>query len=208
MTTGTADKKDAEILPAAGVGAAAAAAATLKPSDADVAKAKEAKIAAAALKAKEAEFEQRVSHIIRDHVLLAAATSVIPVSFLDTAALAAVQLKLLKSLSTLYKQEFRKDLGLSAIGTLLSTVAPTVLAGGVLGSMALFSIPVIGTALRLLTQPSFNAAFTYALGKVFALHFASGGTLLTFEAEKMKKYFIDEYKHAKEMGVVSTATHA
>src|SRR3954452_16348279 len=70
------------------------------------------------------ELEQRVLHTIREHTLLAAATSVIPVSFLDTAALAAVQLRLLNALATLYGQEFRKDLGLSAIGTLLSTVGP------------------------------------------------------------------------------------
>jgi uncharacterized protein (DUF697 family) len=149
--------------------------------------------------------ETRASCIIRKHVLMSAATAAIPANFLDIAALAAVQLNLLKELAGIHSLQFNTEISRSAIGTLLAVVAPTALSNGVMGSMAvrlaLCSIPVIGPAIRLLTQPAFNAAFTYALGKVFHMHFASGGTFLTFDPEKVKAYFVKFFKEARDKGV-------
>lgn len=145
--------------------------------------------------------EAQAAEIIRKHVLLSAAAGVIPLNFVDTAALAVVQLRLLKELSELHGVDFRGDIGRSAVGTLFATVAPTALGGSLLGSMAfnmaLRSVPVIGTVTRLATQPAFNSAFTYALGKVFQQHFASGGTFLTFQPEKVKTYFREKFEEAR-----------
>ncbi|QCO05370.1 YcjF family protein [Azospirillum argentinense] len=145
--------------------------------------------------------EAQAAEIIRKHVLLSAAAGVIPLNFVDTAALAVVQLRLLKELSELHGVDFRGNIGRSAVGTLFATVAPTALGGSLLGSMAfnmaLRSVPVIGTVTRLATQPAFNSAFTYALGKVFQQHFASGGTFLTFQPEKVKTYFREKFEEAR-----------
>lgn len=153
------------------------------------------------------ERERHAHTIIRNHVLLATGAAVIPVAFLDTAALAAVQLRLLKELSEVYGVSFRADLGKEAVGTLFASVAPALLSGGILGSAvigaALRSVPVIGTVTRFATLPLFHAAFTYALGKVFQQHFASGGTFLTFDPEKVKTYFRQKYEEARNRkGVV------
>ncbi len=159
-----------------------------------------------------ASVADRADAVIRQHVLLSAAAGVIPLNFVDTAALAVVQLRLLKELSEVHGVDFRGDIGRSAVGTLLATVAPTALAGGVLGSMAvrmaLRSVPLVGTVTRLATQPAFNAAFTYALGKVFHQHFASGGTFLTFDPEKVKAYFRTKFEEARRLKgtVLGTAT--
>ncbi|MGY0830688.1 YcjF family protein [Azospirillum argentinense] len=157
--------------------------------------------------------EAQVAEIIRKHVLLSAAAGVIPLNFVDTAALAIVQLRLLKELSELHGVDFRGDIGRSAVGTLFATVAPTALGGSLLGSMAfnmaLRSVPVIGTVTRLATQPAFNSAFTYALGKVFQQHFASGGTFLTFQPEKVKTYFREKFEEARRRkGATPEATPA
>lgn len=156
--------------------------------------------------------EQISTSLIRKHVLVAAATAAIPVVFLDSAALAAVQLNLLRDLSKVYGVEFRSDLGSAAIGTLLATIAPATIGGSLLGSYAvqaaLQAIPVFGPTLRLLTQPAFNAAFTYALGKVFEQHFASGGTFLTFDPAKVKAYFVQKYQEVRGKGVQATAAAA
>ena len=156
-----------------------------------------------------ASTEARAAEIIRKHVLMSAAAGVIPLNFVDTAALAVVQLRLLKELSELHGVDFRGDIGRSAVGTLFATVAPTALAGGLLGSLALRSVPVIGTITRLATQPAFNSAFTYALGKVFQQHFASGGTFLTFQPEKVKTYFREKFEEARRRkGAAPEATPA
>lgn len=158
----------------------------------------------------ESERERHAHTIIRNHVLLSAAAGVIPVAFVDTAAVAVVQLRLLKELSDVYGVSFRADIGRSAVGTLLASVTPALLGGGVLGSAAvnaaLRSVPVVGAVTRFATQPLFNAAFTYALGKVFQQHFASGGTFLTFEPEKVKTYFREKYDELRRRkGVVPDA---
>ncbi|RJF79676.1 DUF697 domain-containing protein [Azospirillum cavernae] len=158
----------------------------------------------------ESERERHAHTIIRNHVLLSAAAGVIPVAFVDTAAVAVVQLRLLKELSDVYGVSFRADIGRSAVGTLLASVTPALLGGGILGSAAvnaaLRSVPVVGTVTRFATQPLFNAAFTYALGKVFQQHFASGGTFLTFDPEKVKTYFREKYDELRRRkGVVPDA---
>ncbi len=154
----------------------------------------------------DAERERHAHTIIRNHVLLATGAAVIPVAFLDTAALAAVQLRLLKELSDVYGVSFRADLGKEAVATLLASVAPALLSGGILGSAvigaALRAVPVVGTVARFATLPLFHAAFTYALGKVFQQHFASGGTFLTFDPEKVKTYFRQKYEEARSRKTV------
>jgi len=148
--------------------------------------------------------EERARHaatIIRNHVLLAAASGVIPVNYLDAVALAGVQIRMLNELAKLHHQEFRADIGKSLIGTLLATVTPTSLAGGLVGSYvlrnSLYALPVIGPLARIITEPSLNGAFTYALGATFDRHFASGGTLLTFDPETTKVYFRTKYDEAR-----------
>ena len=37
---------------------------------------------------------------------------------------------------------------------------------------------------------------TQAVGNTFVMHFESGGTLLTFDAEKFRDYFIKEFQEA------------
>lgn len=150
--------------------------------------------------------------VIRNNVYLAAAAGVIPFSYVDTAALIVVQLKMLKELSEVYDVSFRGDIGRSAVGALLATVAPKALAGGVLGSgllhMALSSFPVVSAGVRFATMPLFGSAFTYALGKVFQMHFASGGTFLTFDAAAVKDYFVQTFEAARRRKPDTTAAAA
>ncbi|MDR3374536.1 MAG: DUF697 domain-containing protein [Ancalomicrobiaceae bacterium] len=144
--------------------------------------------------------EARAKHaasVIRNNLYLSAAAGVIPVPYVDTAALIAVNLKMLKELADVYNVEFRAEIGKEAIGTLLASIAPPLLAGGILGSSlvssVLRSLPWIGTAFGLVTLPAFHAAFSYALGCAFREHFASGGTFLTFNVEATKTYFREMY---------------
>ncbi|MFV3127394.1 YcjF family protein [Niveispirillum sp. KHB5.9] len=134
--------------------------------------------------------------IIRNHVLAGAATVVVPVVLLDSAALAGVQLNLVRELAKVYGQDFRADLVRPAVATLFATIAPKAVASTGLSALVA-SIPVIGTAYRWVALPGFNAAFTYAVGKVFQQHFASGGTFLTFDPEKVKEYFVNQYNKVR-----------
>ena len=51
--------------------------------------------------------------------------------------------------------------------------------------LALASIPVVGPIFGIATLPGFNAASTYAIGRIFKGHFAKGGTLWTADRASM-----------------------
>lgn len=141
--------------------------------------------------------EKYAASVIRNNTYLSVATGVIPVPYVDTAALMVVNLKLLKELADVYNVEFRAEIGKEAIGVLLASVTPPLLAGGLLGSSVVSSVlravPVIGTAFGLVTLPALHGAFSYALGSVFRWHFANGGTFVNFDIEATKTYFRDRY---------------
>ena len=49
-------------------------------------------------------------------------------------------------------------------------------------------LPVIGTAIGVLTMPVVSAGATWVIGKVFIQHFASGGTLLDFNPPDYREF--------------------
>jgi uncharacterized protein (DUF697 family) len=66
-----------------------------------------------------------------------------------------------------------------------------------LGS-AVKAVPLVGTIAGMILMPSLAAASTLAIGRVFNQHFASGGTLLSFDTEKMREHFKVEFEAAKK----------
>ncbi|MDZ5645859.1 YcjF family protein [Nitrospirillum sp. BR 11828] len=145
--------------------------------------------------------EAHANTVVRHNIYLAAVAGVIPFSFVDTAALIAVQLKLVHDLAGVYGKDFRADVGKAAISSLLASVTPTLLTGGVVRSGLVTAlsnaVPAAGLALRIATQPAFGAAFTYAVGKVFQHHFATGGDLLSFEVAKARDFFTSTFNQAR-----------
>ncbi len=122
----------------------------------------------------------------------------VPFPLLDLAALTAVQLKMLHSLAEIYEVKFKASLGKSAISSLIGGVTPVASAAPVAASLSKF-IPIIGQTLSYGTLVVLNGASTYAVGKVFAQHFASGGTFLTFDPEAVRDYFVEQYEKGKEI---------
>jgi uncharacterized protein (DUF697 family) len=68
----------------------------------------------------------------------------------------------------------------------------------------MYSIPVVGSIAGLATVPAFNYASTVAVGRIFQKHFASGGTLLNFDAESMKATFASEMRRAADEAKAAT----
>ena len=130
--------------------------------------------------------------IIRKWTYAAAAAGLIPVPLADLVAIAAIQLKMVADLSAHYGVEFSQNRGKAAVGALTGTVVSRQLAP--LASSVLKAIPIVGQVGGVVAMPAMAGASTYAVGRVFDKHFASGGTLLNFDAKKMKSVFTSEYK--------------
>ncbi|MDI1443597.1 DUF697 domain-containing protein [Polyangium sp. 6x1] len=135
--------------------------------------------------------------IIRRNVLWALGAGLVPVPIVDMVAITGIQVKMLAELSELYELSFREDIAKKLIGSLLSGVLG-VGAGAVIGASLGKLIPFVGTAFGIVTIPVISGAFTQALGKVFVMHFETGGTLLDFEPHKVRSHFKQEFEKAKE----------
>jgi len=128
----------------------------------------------------------------------AMAVGIIPVPLVDLAALVALQLKMLHSLSKTYEVPFKANIGKSAISSLVGGYGPYASAVPLAASIGKL-IPGIGHISSGATLVILNGASTYAVGKVFEQHFASGGTFLSFDPEKVRGYFGEQYEKGKEV---------
>jgi uncharacterized protein (DUF697 family) len=138
----------------------------------------------------------RAETITKDHVLMSTAAGFVPGPGLDLAASLAIQLALLGRLSRLYDVPYSENVGKGVIFSLISSVGG-IGVGGTLAMSAVKVVPIVGTALGVLGMPVMMGAFTYALGKVFTQHFATGGTFLDFDAAQHRRYFREMFRRGR-----------
>lgn len=143
------------------------------------------------------QLTSRAEAIIRRNVLWSLVAGVLPVPLIDFIAIEGVQLKMLKELTDLYGLRFTEDLAKKLVGTLLTSLG-SVGVGATLGFGLAKFIPVVGTALGMVSTPIIAGACTNALGKAFMMHFETGGTLLDFDPVAMRSYFRSEFEKSKE----------
>jgi len=135
--------------------------------------------------------------IVRKYMNWSFAGGLVPLPVIDMVAVSGVQTKMLVDLAKLYDIPFKANLAKELVGTLLGSTLPSVATGGAF-SLGIKAIPVVGTALGVLTMPALSVAATYAVGRVFIAHFESGGTLLDFDATKMREHFRAEFEAARK----------
>ena len=61
------------------------------------------------------------------------------------------------------------------------------------------TLPGIGSLISTVAMPVLAGGCTYAIGQVFVRHYESGGTLLTFNAATMKEEFARQIKAGEEV---------
>jgi uncharacterized protein (DUF697 family) len=149
----------------------------------------------------EEQIDSAASSIITKYSLWSLGAGLIPIPWMDMAAVAGVQLKMVSDLSKKYGVPFSDSQGKAIIGSLVGGIIPGQVSAGFVGGFAKM-LPFVG----FITVPAFAGASTYAVGKVFATHFASGGTFLTLDPEKVRKYFKEQFEKGKT--VVGSFTSA
>lgn len=145
----------------------------------------------------ELNLEEQALKSIRHHVYGSAGVGLIPIAIVDLVGLMAVQLNLVRRLARIYDIPFSKDVAKHIIGTLVGSYVPTTVSFPFASLMKM--IPVIGQVAGALTMPAFASASTYAIGKVFLQHFASGGTFLTFDPDKVKDFYAQMFKEGEKV---------
>src|SRR5438093_8067654 len=136
------------------------------------------------------ERDEAASKLVDRFSLWSGAAGLIPIPFVDMAAVGGVQLQMLRRLSEIYGVPFSDNRGKSILASLAGAVIPastatTTMVG--VGSLVK-SFPGLGTAVGALTMPVFSAGATWVIGRVFIQHFASGGTLLDFNPPDYREF--------------------
>lgn len=134
---------------------------------------------------------------IRNHIIGSMGVGLIPVPVVDLVALTGIQINMLRSLAKAYDIPFSRDLVKNIIASLIGGGIPVSFAGALASVMK--TIPVIGQATGVLAMPVLAGATTYAVGKVFIQHFASGGTFLSFNPDEVREYYYEMFKEGQEV---------
>lgn len=136
---------------------------------------------------------QKGDAIVNNHVLYALGGGLIPFPLIDIAAVTAIQLDMVKQLCKLYGADYNENSGKHWITALAgSTLAK-------LGASFVKAIPLVGGILGGISMSVLSGASTYGIGQVFLKHLESEGTLINFDAEKMKDAYNEAFEKGKEV---------
>ncbi|MDJ0933248.1 DUF697 domain-containing protein [Breoghania sp.] len=137
-------------------------------------------------------------NLIKDYVIASVAASIVPVAFLDIAAVIGIQLRMIQKLSQLYGKPFSERLGRKAIYALAGGVLGYG-AGYVVAASATKMIPGIGWMVGMVSLPVVVGASTYAVGRSIMQHYENGGTLRNFSAGKMRAFYKEQFEKGKDL---------
>ncbi|MEO7174489.1 MAG: DUF697 domain-containing protein [Saprospiraceae bacterium] len=131
--------------------------------------------------------------IIKNHVIWSMGAGLIPIPFADFFAVSAVQLDMIRQLCNNFNQDFSETQGKAIISSLTTAGIAR------LGAGAIKLIPGVGSVIGGVTLAVLSGASTYALGEVFKKHFDTGGTILDFEVERLRKYYNEKFEKGKDL---------
>ena len=145
-----------------------------------------AKKAAAPETAEAKERRALATAVVKRLSLWSGAAGLIPVPFVDLAAVGGLQIEMLRRISKIYGVPFSENSGKALIAGFAGSMIPA--SSGVGATSLIKGIPGIGTAISALTMPTLSIGATYAIGMAFIQHFASGGTLLDFNPPDYREF--------------------
>ncbi|MEO1624798.1 MAG: DUF697 domain-containing protein [Bacteroidota bacterium] len=132
--------------------------------------------------------------IIRNHVIWSMGAGLIPVLIADIFAVSALQLDMIRQMAKIYDVDFQETQGKAIVTSLTGSTLARIGAGSLIKL-----IPGVGSLLGGVTVSVFAGASTYALGEVFKQHFNSGGTILDFDPDRLRKYYTEKFEKGKKV---------
>jgi uncharacterized protein (DUF697 family) len=133
------------------------------------------------------------SKLVDRFALWSGIAGLLPLPLIDVVAVGGLQLQMLRRISQIYDVSFSDNRGKALIASLAGSMIP---ATSGIGAASMFKmVPIFGTLVSGLVMPVLSAGATYAIGKAFIQHFATGGTLLDFNPPDYKEFL----KAQKEM---------
>jgi uncharacterized protein (DUF697 family) len=142
--------------------------------------------AASDLPVKPEERDEFGAKLVDRFAIWSGVAGLIPLPVVDVLAVGGLQLQMLRRLSQIYDVPFSENRGKALIASLAGAMIPTTSSIG--AGSALKAVPFVGWAVAGFVMPVLSAGATYAIGKAFIQHFASGGTLLDFNPPDYREF--------------------
>ena len=128
----------------------------------------------------------QAAKLVERFALWSGVAGLLPIPFVDLAAVGGLQLQMLRRISQIYDVAFSENRGKALVAGLAGSMFP---ATGAIGAASLMKgIPILGTTVSSLTMPALSMGATYAIGLAFIQHFSSGGTLLDFDPPNYREF--------------------
>lgn len=125
------------------------------------------------------ERRARAIKVVARFSLWAGAAGLIPVPFVDLAAVGGIQIQMLRRISQIYGVPFSENRSKALVAGFAGSMIPA--SSGIGAASLIKGVPLVGTAISALTMPTLSVGATYAIGMAFIRHFSSGGTLFDFD---------------------------
>lgn len=130
--------------------------------------------------------DELASKLVNRFAVWSGVAGLIPVPFVDVVAVGGLQLQMLRRISQIYNVPFSENRGKALIASLAGSMIPAT--SGIGAASALKAVPIVGMMAAGFVMPVLSAGATYAIGKAFIEHFASGGTLLDFNPPDYREF--------------------
>jgi uncharacterized protein (DUF697 family) len=148
--------------------------------------------------------EDVATKLVERFALWSGVAGLVPVPVIDVLAVAGIQLQMLRRISQIYEVPFTENSGKAVLASLAGTMIPTT--SGIGAASLLKTVPIAGMLASAFVMPALSAGATYAIGKVFVQHFATGGTLLDFNPPDYRE-FIKSQKDLWDSRTKRSAAH-
>ena len=136
---------------------------------------------------------EMASKLVDRFAIWSGVAGLVPIPIIDAVAVGGLQIQMLRRISQIYGVPFSENSGKALIASLAGSMIPAT--SGIGAASALKFVPIVGIVVSSFVMPVLSAGATYAIGKAFIQHFASGGTLLDFNPPDYR----DFVKVQKEM---------
>jgi uncharacterized protein (DUF697 family) len=133
-----------------------------------------------------AENTELASQLVNRFAVWSGVAGLIPLPVVDVVAVGGLQLQMLRRISQLYGVPFSENRGKALIASLAGALIPA--SSGLGAASALKAVPLFGTLVGGFVMPVLSAGATYAIGRAFIEHFATGGTLLDFNPPDYREF--------------------
>jgi len=122
--------------------------------------------------------DEMASKLVERFALWSGVAGLIPLPVIDVVTVGGLQIQMLRRISQIYGVPFSENRGKALIASIAGSMIPAT--SGIGAASALKAVPIIGYMVSGFVMPVLSAGASYAIGKAFIQHFASGGTLLDF----------------------------